>query len=109
MTKLIVILIFLFLLGSMTGVVFGPSASGEWVQKYSEGKTNFSTRTFTQCWDGGFVIAGVTVAGPLLLKTDSNGSVEWEKPYEGTVNDYPDSLIELSIKGMPWSAGVQSC
>jgi len=81
------------------GVVFASSDSDEWVQKYSGEKTNFSTRTFAQCWDGGFVIAGVTDFGPLLLKTDSQGNIEWEKTYEGTVNDYPDSLIETFDKG----------
>jgi hypothetical protein len=44
-------------------------------------------------------LAGVTDSGPLLLKTDAQGTIEWEKTYERTANDFPDSLISTFDKG----------
>ena len=92
-------LIFLFLFASVSEISFASSSSDVWIRMYGGEKTNFSTRTFAQCWDGGFVIAGVTDFGPLLLKTDAQGNMKWNQTYEGTVNDFPDSLIETSDKG----------
>ena len=96
---IIAVMFSLLLLGSMSTVVFASSSSDVWIRIYGGEKTNFSTRTFAQCGDGGFAIAGVTDIGPLLLKTDAQGNMKWNQTYEGTVNDYPDSLIETSDKG----------
>ena len=95
----IVALILFVSLTLLISSVFASSSIDVWIRIYGGEKTYFSTRTFTQCWDGGFVIAGVTDVGPLLLKTDSQGNIKWNQTYEGTVNDYPDSLIETSDKG----------
>jgi hypothetical protein len=97
---MLVVFLFCFcLLSSKSVVVFASSSSEIWIQTYGGNKTHFYTETFVQTYDGGFMIAGATEFGPLLLKTDAYGNMEWNQTYEGTFHDYADSLIETSDKG----------
>jgi len=88
-----IVLVSLPLIGSV------GASSMMWIQTYGGDRTHFYTETFVQACDGGFVIAGATEFGPLLLKTDAYGNMEWNQTYEGTFHDYADSLIETSDQG----------
>jgi len=88
-----IVLVSLPLIGSV------GASSMMWIQTYGGDRTHFYTETFVQACDGGFVIAGATEFGPLLLKTDAYGNMEWNQTYEGTFYDYADSLIETSDQG----------
>jgi hypothetical protein len=81
------------------------SSTGEWIQTYG-GHSNFYAESFVQAGDGGFVIAGWTESGTLLLKTDYNGNIEWNRTYGGTGSDVPKSLIATSDEGYALLSGT---
>jgi len=97
--KLFLSFVSLFVLASLPLIGSVYASSMMWSQTYGGDKNHFYTETFVQASDGGFVIAGATELGPLLLKTDPYGNMEWNQTYEGTFNDYADSLVETSDKG----------
>lgn len=53
-------------------------SSGQELQPYAIEETN----------DGGFIIAGTSYAGPQLVKTDSNGNVQWAKRYNANLGSF---------------------
>ncbi len=81
------------------------SASSElWSQTYG-GTSNDSAEDIVQTSDGGYAIAGYTSsfgAGDSdfwLVKTDSNGNMQWNKTYGGAKSDIAYSLVETSDGG----------
>jgi len=84
--------------------VFASSAEG-WIQTYG-GKGHFYAESFVQASDGGFVIAGLTESGALLLKTDFYGNMEWNRTYGGAGSDAAKSLIETSDGGYALVSGT---
>ncbi|UCF49177.1 MAG: hypothetical protein JSU91_05355 [Thermoplasmatales archaeon] len=76
----------------------------EWNKTY--GGTNFdSGESVQQTADGGYVIIGQTssygdgMSDAWLIKTDSNGSLDWDKTYGGFHYDYGWSGIQTSDGG----------
>jgi len=70
----------------------------EWNKTYgtSEWDTGYSLK---QCDDGGYIIIGTTQSygsggqDAWLIKTDMNGTEEWNKTYGGTNNDWGSAVI----------------
>jgi len=87
-------------------IFVSASSSGGWIQTYG-GNGNFYAVSFVQASDGGFVIAGLTDSGALLLKTDSRGNMEWNRTYGGAASDAGKSLIETSDGGYALVSGTQ--
>jgi hypothetical protein len=86
-------------------ITFVSASSTEgWVQMYG-GNIAFYAEVFVQANDGGFLIAGWTDSGALLLKTDSSGNMEWNQTY-GNI-DHPKSLVEASDGGYALVNGNQ--
>ena len=58
-----------------------------------------------QTSDGGYAIGGITASAgqggndAFLVKTDSNGNMQWNNTYGGPKNDYGYSLIQTSDEG----------
>jgi hypothetical protein len=76
----------------------------EWNKTY--GGTGYErAKALIETSDGGFAIAGhkqYSSSGKcdlLLVKTDANGNMEWNKTYGGAGVDYANSLIETSDGG----------
>ena len=61
--------------------------------------------SMVQTSDGGYAIAGYTTSfghgnsDVYLVKTDSNGNIQWSNTYGGTVEDYGNYLIQTSDGG----------
>ena len=76
----------------------------EWSNEYGEYGTS-TARSLVATSDGGYALAGeANPFGPggfdfLLVKTDSNGNMEWSKTYGGTGWDTAYSLVETSDGG----------
>jgi hypothetical protein len=78
-----------------------------WLQTYGgTGTGQFYAEAFVQAYDGGFVIAGLTDSGTLLLKTDSSGNLEWNRTYESG-SGVAHSLIGTSDGGYALVADAQ--
>ncbi|MBL7943865.1 MAG: hypothetical protein JNM00_13920, partial [Flavobacteriales bacterium] len=65
--------------------------------------------------DGGFLIAGITEHSEVsnlqdifVVKTDSNGTIQWTKRFHGSHNDWPLDVIETNDGGYFISAGTHS-
>lgn len=87
-----------------------------WDQSYGSNYTNndgvqsqTSPFSLTQTIDGGFIIAGKTNSNfvdqigwnndAAIIKTDSNGNIEWENSFGGSSTDYASSAIQTSDNG----------
>jgi hypothetical protein len=63
----------------------GANGNLEWNQTYEDigPQAMSSAKTVIQTNDGGYALAGETGDGPcVLLKTDSNGKIQWSKMYQ---------------------------
>ena len=63
------------------------------------GETAYSVQQTT---DGGYILAGYTACGHcdvLLVKTDSNGNMEWNKTFGGPETDWAHSVQQTSDGG----------
>ena len=96
------IVLFVLLIILLT-VPVGASLTG-WRQNY--GGTNDETATsLVQTSEGGYAIVGETLSygaggGDFwLVKTDTNGNVQWNKLYGGTDRDSARSLVQTSDGG----------
>jgi hypothetical protein len=94
--------------GSCSGagtVAFGSSPTTEWTQTY--GGTGFDIAySVVETADGGYAMVGYTSSFGLagsedfwLVKTDSVGTMEWNKTYGGTEAEEAFSLIKTSDGG----------
>jgi hypothetical protein len=76
----------------------------KWNQTYG-GAFNDLAHSLIKTSDGGFALTGYTIsfgAGPAdfwLVKTDSNGNMQWNKTYGGANYDRANSLVETSDGG----------
>ena len=101
----------LFLLGSMSSVVFASSVM--WSQTYGSNEEAEWAYSLVQASDGGYAIAGGAMALGVsydfwLVKTDENGSMQWSQKYGGTSEDRAYSLIETSDGGFALAGGTHS-
>jgi hypothetical protein len=78
-----------------------------WNQTYG-GEYWDGASSFVATSDGGYALVGITCDSPslefqpheiLLVKTDTNGNMEWNKTYGPTVADGINSLVETSDGG----------
>jgi type IX secretion system substrate protein len=75
-----------------------------WVKKFG-GTGDDGARYVAQTFDSGFIISGVTNsfgAGArdiYIIKTDSNGNIEWSKTFGTINNDISYSIIQTSDSG----------
>ncbi|MEJ2272302.1 MAG: hypothetical protein P8X91_07465 [Candidatus Bathyarchaeota archaeon] len=93
-SSMLILIIFSF---SLIGSVMASSEI--WEQTYGE-NDNFYAESFVQSSNGGFVIAGTSESGALLLKTDSIGNIEWKRTYSeiNVRTDMSDGDIESLIE-----------
>ncbi len=76
----------------------------QWDKTY--GGTNYdSARSVVQTADGGYALAGHTEPHAridvdfLLVKTDSEGNMEWNRTYGGVYNDYGRAVVQTDDGG----------
>ncbi len=90
-----------------------PNGSRVWDRTYG-GAGDDRGYALIQTADEGFVLAGLTSsygAGGsdiLLIKTDADGSVQWNQTYGGTGEDYAGSVIRTSDGGYALVGGTGS-
>lgn len=99
----------------ITGSTFGISdallvktdANGieQWNTTFGAGKSDFGY-SVQQTTDGGYIVAGAyTYMGPpgtwdaWLIKTDSNGIMQWDKKFGGAYSDYAYSVQQTTDGG----------
>jgi hypothetical protein len=89
------------------------AGNAEWNRTYG-GAGEDIAHSLTQTRDGGYAIAGLTYsygAGAddfWLVKTDSAGTILWNKTYGGTSYDFASSVIETSDSGFAIAGYTQS-
>jgi parallel beta-helix repeat protein len=89
--------------GETDFLLLKTSSTGEllWSKKYG-GVSNDSANSLIQTSDGGYALVGSTesfdLGGPLLIKTDASGNVEWARTYGSTGT--ADYLIQTSDGGL---------
>ena len=75
----------------------------QWTKTYGGTNNDYASSVIEHSVDNGLVMAGYTdnfgVAGSdfLLVKTDSDGAMQWNETYSGLLNDIALSAIEHSI------------
>ena len=95
----VAILIILLMLMTML-IPFCIAVTG-WNKTYG-GSGNDEARCVIQTSDGGYLLAGYTNSSgaggydALIIKTDANGNVQWNKTYGGTKDDRAFRIIETS-------------
>ncbi|MCX5859468.1 MAG: hypothetical protein NT056_06175 [Proteobacteria bacterium] len=93
-----------------------PETTTPWAKSYG-GTSNDNASSFQQTSDGGYIIASNTNsfgAGGVdlwVLKSNSDGTVAWQKAYGGTSDDYANSIQQTSdggyiLAGFPKSFGA---
>ncbi|MFX0182116.1 MAG: hypothetical protein ACFE95_03445 [Candidatus Hodarchaeota archaeon] len=85
----------------------------QWSKTYG-GQFYEAATVLLQTKDGGFGLAGLTRSfGVLerdiwLVKTDSNGIVQWNQTYGGPNNDWANTLLQTPDEGFVLAGGTQS-
>jgi uncharacterized repeat protein (TIGR02543 family) len=81
-------------------------SSGNILWSKTYGGTKYDVAfSVVKTFDGGYAIAGYTTSyghgnsDVYLVKTDSNGNMQWSNTYGGTVEDYGNYLIQTSDGG----------
>ena len=89
------------------------TTDNEWYKTY--GGSSFDRAcTLLQTVDGGFVLAGITNSYGVgdsdiwLVKTNANGTSQWNKTYGGQENDYVSSMIQVEDGGFLLAGSTHS-
>ncbi len=82
---------------------FGSTFHTQWNKTYG-GTDNEFAESIVQTHDGGFALAGDIDSGAegydfWLVKTDSDGTMQWNKTYGGTNDDQAHSLVQANDGG----------
>lgn len=86
-----------------------------WSKKFVGEKKTDSMNSIQQTSDGGYILAGTTRSygaggsDAWLIKTDANGSKEWnrEKTFGGSGNDIANSVVQTSDGGYLFAGGTE--
>ncbi|MFX1253158.1 MAG: hypothetical protein ACFFCZ_16240 [Promethearchaeota archaeon] len=84
--------------------VFTLAQAPTWAQNYGGGEDDIA-RTLIQTTDGGYALAGWTgsygagYSDFWLVKTDSNGRMQWNRTYGGAEDDSAQALIQTTDGG----------
>ena len=90
--------------GYVTVVKPAPIPRVQWNKTYGAASTEYE-RFAVQTSDGGYAAVGYTNSygngsyDAYLVKTDSNGNMQWNKTYGGTGNDYGYAVQQTSDNG----------
>jgi hypothetical protein len=91
--------------GSMVYLIkTDPNGNEEWSKTFGGSSTSWG-HSVQQTTDGGYIIIGNRYYGFFngmeiwLIKTDSQGNMEWEKYWSGTTNDYGYSIQQSTDGG----------
>ena len=81
----------------------GQGLDMEW-EKVFGGSLYDGGSSALQTSDGGYIILGYLMVGSsttnvYLIKTDSNGTIQWEKTFGGSKHDYSNSIQKTSDNG----------
>lgn len=85
-------------------VKLDSSGNVEWSKTYGQSSYDYAQMAI-QTADGGYAIAAVTysfgagLADYYLIKTDSNGNIEWSRTYGGQSDDRSESVGQLPDSG----------
>ena len=74
----------------------------QWQKTYGTDTSEDSAHSVQQTSDGGFIVAGETIAGRpdiWVLKLDANGVILWQKTYGGANDDAAKSIQQTSDGG----------
>jgi len=74
----------------------------QWQKTYGTNTSEDSAYSVQQTSDGGFIVAGETIAGRpdvWVLKLDANGAIQWQKTYGGANDDAAKSIQQTSDGG----------
>ena len=93
-----------------------PNGDSQWQKTFGGSETDMGY-SVQQTIDGGYLIAGSTnsfgtgAVDVFLIKTEPNGSSQWQKTFGGGSNDYGRSVRQTSdggyvIAGWTWSFGA---
>jgi protein involved in ribonucleotide reduction len=101
--------------GSDDFLLVKTDASGnmQWNKTYG-GTGNDVASALVQTSDGGYALAGSTNSFGvgsddfLLVKTDSSGNMQWNRPYGGTGNDVASALVQTSDGGYALAGSTNS-
>jgi hypothetical protein len=81
-----------------------PNGDGQWEKTFGGSKAEYG-RSVQQTSDGGYIIAGTAhsfgagLDDLYLVKTDSNGNLQWEKTFGGSGNEFDGSVQRTSDGG----------
>ena len=95
---------------------FGPSGNNAWIMKLDEdgipawqkaygGTEDEYMSSIMQTADGGYIASGYTTSfgaggqDVWIMKLDSNGGIEWQKAYGGTLHDHPYAVQQTADGG----------
>jgi hypothetical protein len=117
MKDTLLLIVFFLLSGffaSGTIISLGVATTG-WSQTYGGTKDDFAS-SVVQTSDGGYALAGSTLSYGMggrnfgdfwLVKTDASGSIQWNKTYGGTKDDYASSVVQTSDGGYTLAGSAQ--
>jgi len=91
----------------------GASGAEEWSQTFGGSGQDYG-QSVAQTADGGYIITGSTYSygaghsDVWLIKTDADGSKEWDETFGGSGEDHGDSVAETSDGGYIIAGSTQS-
>jgi len=91
----------------------GASGAEEWSQTFGGSGQDYG-QSVAQTADGGYIITGSTYSygaghsDVWLIKTDADGSKEWDETFGGSGEDHGDSVAEISDGGYIIAGSTQS-
>lgn len=118
-TKTLIHIYSFLLLTSCFSLIYAQAPDTLWTKKYDGDDSEDKSYSVQQTNDGGYIVVGyktyyATVEDVCLLKTDSDGNVQWEKIYGGDNQDIGRAVAQTSdggyiVTGSTMSFGYNYC